>query len=73
MYNISLTFSTDSAKFAVFSVAPTITATHFALRIFLIGELESTHTCTPTRTIAQNGSKVKDRVKTEDSVHCLSR
>ena len=67
MYNISLTFATGSAKFAVFNVAPTITAVYFALRIFLIGELDSTHTL--TRTIAQNGGKVKDGVKTEDSVH----
>ena len=69
MHNISLTFATGSAKIAVFNVAPTITAIHFALRIFLIGELDSAHTCTLTRTIAQNGSKVNDRVKTEDSVH----
>ena len=67
LYNTPLTVATGSAKFAVFNVAPTITAIHFALGIFLIGELDSTHTL--TRTIAQNGSKVKDRVKTEDSVH----
>ena len=67
LYNISLTFATGSAKFAVFNVAPTIIAIHFALRIFLIGELDNTHTL--TRTIAQNGGKVKDRVKTVDSVH----
>ena len=69
MHNISLTFATACAKFAVFNIAPTnaITAVHFALRIFLIGELDSTHTL--TRMIAQNGGKVKDRVKTEVSVH----
>ena len=60
MYNISLTFATGCAKFAVFNVTPTINVINFALRIFLIGELDSTHTCTLTRTIAQNGGKVKD-------------
>ena len=67
LHNISLTFAIGSAKFAVFKVAPTITAVHFALRIFLIFELDSIHTL--KLTIAQNGGKVKKRVKTEDSVH----
>ena len=66
MYNISLTFATSCAKFAVFNVAPTITAVHFARRIFLVGELDRIHTL--KKTIAQNGGKVKGRVKTEDSV-----
>ena len=70
LHNISLTFSTGSAKFAVFNVAPTITAVHFARRIFLIGELHTIYRQHALQiTIAQNGGKVKERVKTEDSVH----
>ena len=59
MCNISLTFATGSAEFAVFNIAPTISAIH-------INELVST---SQRKTIAQNGGKVEERVNTGDSIH----